>query len=180
MESLFNNLNKKDAQIATEYWLNEISLGITKGVLGINKPTKTKTVVYHDLPSLITAVNAKQVDFVGLTSMDYFQVKDKIPLEPLLSYTVGGKLGTVYYLLVLKDKESTSLNGLKHKKLLVQKHDEHGQIPILWLNSLLKKQGLPPADVFFRVRENGGNAFPSHFTRIFPAGGLLHRGPGRL
>ncbi len=143
MESLFNNLNKKDAQIATEYWFNQI-------ILDIKEPTKTKTVVYHDLPSLIAVIRAKQVDFVGLTSLDYFQIKDNLPLEPFLAYTVGGKLGTIYYLLVSKDQESTSLNGLKNKRLLVQKHDESGQIPILWLNSLLRKQGLPPADVFFR------------------------------
>jgi ABC-type phosphate/phosphonate transport system substrate-binding protein len=142
MESLFNNLTKKDAKIATEIWLNEVA-SRTKEL----KSVKMKTVIYHDLPSLIAAVRAKQVDFVALTSLDYFQVKDKISLEPALTYIVGEKPGTIYYLVVSKDKESFSLNRLKNKKLIVQKTDESGQVPLLWLNTLLRKQGLPTANV---------------------------------
>jgi len=141
MDSLFNTLAKKDAQIATEYWLNQVALG-TK------KPSKIKVVIFHNIPSVIAAVTAKQVDFVALTSLDYLKVKDIINLEPTLAYTVGGQPGTVFYLVVSKDKESTSLNNLKNKRLLIHKHDESGQIPVLWLNSLLRKQGLPPADGF--------------------------------
>jgi ABC-type phosphate/phosphonate transport system substrate-binding protein len=128
-----------------ELWLNEVANVRKEWVT-----TKSKTVVFHDLPSLIAAVTAKQVDFVGLPSMDFFQVKDKIPLVPLLTYTVEGYAGTVYYLLISKDKGSSSLKGLKNGRLLVQKHDEKGQLPILWLNSILKKEGLPPADFFLR------------------------------
>ena len=145
MDSLFTSLTKKDAQIATELWFNEVAKVRKEFVT-----SKAKTVVFHDLTSLIAAVKAKQVDFVGLPSLDFYQVKDTIPLEPLLTYTVGGHPGTVYYLLVSKDKGSTSLNGLKNMRLLVQKHDENGQLPILWLNSLLRKQGLPPADILLR------------------------------
>jgi ABC-type phosphate/phosphonate transport system substrate-binding protein len=141
MDSLFNKLTKKDAQIATEYWSNQVALE-TK------EPAKMKVVIYHDLSSVIAAVKAKQVDFMALTSIDYFKVKDIIPLEPTLAYTVGGRPGTVFYLVVPKDKKSTSLNMLKNKKLLIHKHDEGGQIPLLWLNSLLRKQGLPPAAAF--------------------------------
>jgi ABC-type phosphate/phosphonate transport system substrate-binding protein len=85
---------------------------------------------------------------VGMPSLDFLQIKDKIPLEPALSYSLNNQVGTEYVLIVPKDKESHSLSGLKNKKIIIHKHDDTGLIPILWLNSLLRQQGLPPAERF--------------------------------
>jgi hypothetical protein len=145
MGSLFNNITKKDAKIATEIWLNEV-VSRSKEL----ESAKIKTIIYNDLPSLIAAAKTKQVDFVGITSQDYIHLKDKTSLEPALAYTVGGKPGSIFYLVVSKDMESTSVKGLRNKSVLIQKTDESGQIPLFWLNSLLRKQGLPSASGFLR------------------------------
>ena len=140
--SLFNTVNLRDAQIAMEVWLNEVSK-----VSKISK--KNKAVVLPNLPALIEAVKDGQVDLIGMPSMDYLEVKGKIPIEPALSYSIEDHIGTEYLLIVPKDKEPDNLNGLRNKKILIHKHDDTGIIPVMWLNSLLLKQGLPPADRFY-------------------------------
>ncbi len=140
--TLFNNINLKDAQVAMEVWVNELSK-----VARISAKS-SKTIVFSELPDLINAVRNKQVDLVGIPSLHFLQIKDKIPLEPALAYSINDHVGTEYVLIVPKDKEYHGLSGLKNKKILIHKHDDAGLIPVLWLNSLLRQQGLPPADRF--------------------------------
>jgi hypothetical protein len=145
MTSLFTNVSGKDAQIAMDLWLDEVYKVRNNPIT-----TKAKTVIFNDLPSIIAALKNKQVDFIGITSLNYYKIKDITPIDPFITYTQLGQRGTVYYLMVPKDKGEISWSGLKNMRLLIQKYDDKGQIPLLWLNSCLRKQGLPPAETFFR------------------------------
>jgi ABC-type phosphate/phosphonate transport system substrate-binding protein len=132
----------KDAQVAMELWANELSK--------INKlPLKTKSIIVHDLPSLVKALNEKQIDVIGLPSVDYLKIKDEVSLEPALGTVLGGKHGEEYVLITRIDKAPKSLKELKNNKLVFQRDRFVGNVPLMWLDTLLIKQGLPVSEHFF-------------------------------
>jgi ABC-type phosphate/phosphonate transport system substrate-binding protein len=86
---------------------------------------------------------------VGLLTIDFLRIRDAVPLEPALSYSINGHVGSQFILVVPKERVSGGLSSLRNKKILIHKSDETGIIPISWLNSLLRKQGLLTTDRFF-------------------------------
>jgi ABC-type phosphate/phosphonate transport system substrate-binding protein len=132
----------KDAQVAMELWANELSK--------MNKlPLKTRSIIINDLPSLVTALKNKQIDVIGLPSLDYLKIKDEIPLIPALGTVLGGKHGEEYVLITRSDTAPQGLKELKNNKLVFQRDRFVGKVPLMWLDTLLIKQGLPDSEHFF-------------------------------
>jgi ABC-type phosphate/phosphonate transport system substrate-binding protein len=133
----------KDAKVAMELWANELSK--------INKlPLKTRSIIIHDLPSLVKALKNKQIDVIGLPSLDYLKIKDEVDLIPALGTILGGKHGEEYVLITRTDKAPPmSLKELKNNKLVFQRDRFVGNVPLMWLDTLLLKRGLPVSKHFF-------------------------------
>jgi ABC-type phosphate/phosphonate transport system substrate-binding protein len=132
----------KDAQVAMELWANELSK--------INKlPLKTRSIIINDLPSLVKALKNKQIDVIGLASLDYLKIKDEVDLIPAFGTVLGGKHGEEYVLITRIDKAPKSLKELKNNKLVFQRDRFVGNVPLMWLDTLLIKQGLPVSEHFF-------------------------------
>jgi ABC-type phosphate/phosphonate transport system substrate-binding protein len=132
----------KDAQVAMELWANELSK--------INKlPLKTRSIIIHDLPSLVKALKSKQIDVIGLPSVDYLKIKDEVSLEPALGTVLGGKHGEEYVLITRIDEAPKSLKELRNNRLVFQRDRFVGNVPLMWLDTLLIKQGLPVSEHFF-------------------------------
>ncbi len=132
----------KDAQVAMELWANELSK--------MNKlPLQTRSIIINDLPSLVTALKNKQIDVIGLPSLDYLKIKDEVDLIPALGTVLGGQHGEEYVLITRIDKAPQGLKGLKNNKLVFQRDRFVGNVPLMWLDTLLIKQGLPGSGHFF-------------------------------
>jgi ABC-type phosphate/phosphonate transport system substrate-binding protein len=132
----------KDAQVAMEIWANELS--------EINQlPLKSRSIIINDLPSLVKALKNKQIDVIGLASVDYLKIKDEVDLIPALGTILGDKHGEEYVLITRIDKASKSLKELSEGKLVFQRDRFVGNVPLMWLDTFLIKQGLPVSERFF-------------------------------
>lgn len=132
----------KDAQVAMELWANELSK--------MNKlPLKTRSIIIRDLPSLVTGLRNKEIDVIGLPSLDYLKIKDEVNLVPALGTVLGGRHGEEYVLVTRSNKASGSLKKLENNKLVFQRDRFVGNVPLMWLDTLLIKKGLPDSKHFF-------------------------------
>ena len=136
----FRSVNPKDAQIAIEIWFSQLCR--QSGIF-----FKAHSHLFNNISDLAQAIDNQKLDIIGLNSCDYITIRNKVKLEPALITTFGTNYGTEYILLVNKDMNIHNLNQLKAKKLFL--HVGSSPIPPLWLNNLLKKQGLPGKDRFF-------------------------------
>lgn len=132
----------KDAHVAMEIWANELSQ--------VNKlPLQARTIIIDDLPSLVKALKNNQIDVIGLPALDYLKIKDEVDLVPALGTLLGGKHGAEFALITRIDKAPQSLKELRNSKLVFQRDRFVGNVPLMWLDTLLVKQGLPVSEHFF-------------------------------
>jgi ABC-type phosphate/phosphonate transport system substrate-binding protein len=132
-KSLLSDVDFRDAQAAMDLWVRELSKS-TKN------PLYTKSILIDDLPSLIRAINAKQIDVLGLSCLDYFKIKDQANLEPGMVVIINGKPSKEFSLIASRDKALKNLGDLKNGKLLVYDERPGQEVPLMWLDTFLIKQ----------------------------------------
>ena len=141
---IFSDLELKDALIATKYWLNSVD----KARWNFNP------ILFHDLDSIINAVNTGSIIGIVLNTLEYFLIKDKVDLEPFMEGGYYDGKGTeIYLLLVRKDKNITSLKDLKNKKIMME-GGRQSFVGQLWIDTLLLREGLSESKVFFSLVKN--------------------------
>jgi phosphonate transport system substrate-binding protein len=140
----FSEVDLKDAQAALEIWMRQLTNEA-------EFPLTAKVTIYSDEASMIAAIKHKEVDLVILSSPLYLRIKDSLPLEPVFVPSMNSIVGDEFLLLVPRDAGITTMNQLKNRRILIQSgnspHDSH----ILWINSLLKKNGGPNYERFFQT-----------------------------
>ena len=137
----FRAVNPKDAQIALELWISKLCH--KKGF-----SYKVHAQIFDNITDLTEAINGQKLDIIGLNSYDYLMIRDKVHIEPALIATFGTDIGHKYVLLIDKELNIHELSQLKGKRILL--YLGSNPLPLLWLNNLLKKQGLPAKDRFFK------------------------------
>lgn len=146
-KSLLSDVDFKDAQVAMDLWVKELSKS-TKN------PLQPRSILIDDLPALIRAINAKQVDVLGLSCLDYFKIKDQVNLEPGMVVIIGGKPSKEFSLITRRDKGLKNLGELKNSKLLVCDEKPGNGVPLMWLDTFLVKQGVPSSKrLFISIKE---------------------------
>jgi phosphonate transport system substrate-binding protein len=141
-KSLLSEVDQKDAQVAMDLWVKELSKS-TKN------PLHPRSILIDDLPSLIKTINNKEVDVLGLSCLDYFKIKDQANLEPGMVVIIGGKASREFSLITRRDKGLKNLGDLKNGKLLVHNERPGKEVPMMWLDTYLVKQGLTSSKQFF-------------------------------
>ncbi len=141
-KSLLSDVDFKDAQVAMDLWVKELSKS-TKN------PLYPRSILIDDLPSLVHAINAKQVDVLGLSCLDYFKIKDQANLEPGMVVIIGGKPSKEFSLITRRDKSLKNLGDLKNSRLLVHNEKPGEGVPLMWLDTFLVKQGAPSSKLLF-------------------------------
>jgi ABC-type phosphate/phosphonate transport system substrate-binding protein len=141
-KSSLSEVDFKDAQVAMDLWVKELSKAD-------KNPLYPRTILIDDLPSLIRAINAKEVDVVGLSCLDYFKIKDKVNLEPAMVVIIGGKPSKEFSLITRRDNSPRNLTDLKNTKLLVCDEKPANGVPLMWLDTVLVKQGACGTRKFF-------------------------------
>ncbi len=157
-----NDVNRADAQVALELWIREISKNL--GIKAHPKP-----LVFDNLPEMMAALKNGGIDLIALSTLDYLNIRNTVPLEPALVGDKGKSTGGDEIVIVVRrDQGITDFNQLKGKKLIIHS-GILGDSANLWLRSVLAKKNLPEKERFFgliqEVKKASQSVLPVFFKQ---------------
>ncbi len=138
---LFINVDINDARAATKAWAEMI-------IKKTAKFEKSDTVILDDVSSIEKLVTAKGVDLIVMRPEEFIVIGNKTSIVPIFVPDFGKYFYSQYVLLVRSDRGIVKLSELRHKKL-IRESGQSGDIPSLWLDTFLMRQGLGEAKDFF-------------------------------
>jgi len=142
--SVISNVDPGDAKAATKVWADMIMR--RKGAI-----VESETMILKDLPALEIALEEKRVDLIFLLPQEYLEIRDRLPLVPLVVSAPQEGLYEEFVLLVRKDSTVATIRDLRKKRLTVET-DQKGTLPLMWLETLLMKEGeFEEIEQFFAV-----------------------------
>lgn len=145
-KKVFYNVDINDAIASTKVWA-EILVSRDKVF------EKSEAFIFNDLPSLKKALSSKAVDIVIMRPEEFLALRNSAPVEPIFVSDVGKYFYSQYILLVRIDRGIKSLNELRDKQLVISS-GQSGEIPSLWMDTLLMKEGLGEMRSFFaKIKE---------------------------
>lgn len=132
----------KEVEVAIEALAKELSERTSA------RFTEASATVFDDMTTLKNKVMQKELDVLGLISLEFLEASDSIPMTPLV---VAQYYQSPYFELILLTRKEDSLQNifdLTDKKLIV---DEliNKQITRLWIDVLLMRNSLPEMESFF-------------------------------
>jgi phosphonate transport system substrate-binding protein len=142
MSNLFSQVDQKDAEAALEVWARKI-------IEENNLNYEATGIVFNDLVSVEQAISHDEVDLVSLNAMDYLFVRNNSHIEPAFVASRGDSILEELILLVHHDSGFNEIQNLESKSVKVLS-GIYGQLPVLWLDTVLMKQGLPECGEFFK------------------------------
>lgn len=135
LKTVFAEEDARDAQAAIELWM--------KNVIGAEGIT-SELFTYRTLESVAEGFREKDVDLVHLDTLSYLRMRDGTPLEPILVGVRGDSPCEEYVLAVRREGQVASPASLEGRTLNVLS-GPGGAIATLWLDTVLMREGLPPA-----------------------------------
>ena len=150
--SLFYDVDINDARAATKMWVQHL---VTK----TGEKIGSETFIFTDLAPLKKLMHAKRVDLIILPSLDYlemqYEVSDKASLYPMVVSSLRGEVGERLALMTHRDSGLQNLEHLQGKRMVIE-IGNRGNMPRMWLEIMLQRNGLPPSDKFLDdVKEVG-------------------------
>ncbi|MGA7991108.1 MAG: PhnD/SsuA/transferrin family substrate-binding protein [Thermoanaerobaculia bacterium] len=131
--SVLADVDLKDAKAATKLWADVI-------MRRKNQRVESQAEIYESEASMEAALRADLVDFVWLLPKDFLDARDRLPIVPVVISTPLKGLFNEFVLLVRRDSGIKTLHELRGKRLALEvEHD--GSIPLIWLETLLMKEG---------------------------------------
>lgn len=146
---IFFDANRDDARAITEVWVKTLIRELNETV----EEPGAETAVFNDSSEMIRALRAGGVDLLILLPLEHLEIRKAVPLEPILTGVAGVDVAYKYILLVRRDMGIGDLHQLKERELVVDMATR-GNIPQMWLDTVLMKNGLPDSqDLFGRITE---------------------------
>ena len=139
--SSFHNAKAEDARA--------ISTILAMHIKEAYKLNKTFQVETPFSLSEIERIAAEDFDYMILTTDEYFNLQNKLPLEPLVTNMTNGHAGYKLHLIVNKSSNINDLSQLKNTAINILSPGNQ-QTAVLWIDKLLKERGLPNHNKFFR------------------------------
>jgi phosphonate transport system substrate-binding protein len=143
--SAFHKAVINDMRAALEVWGTKLAQKETRVV------DEVKTTIFRDeaLSEISDALKRKEIDCLIMNSLDYIECENMSLMEPVFVGTSGTLIGYEYVLLVHRDSGIESLNELKDRSINVETEGV-GRMPIVWLEVILDKEGLPDFEEYFK------------------------------
>ncbi|WP_225919482.1 phosphate/phosphite/phosphonate ABC transporter substrate-binding protein [Actomonas aquatica] len=139
--SLFEVINAQDARAAVKSWSYAIT---AENDLSIQPDAE----IIADLTTLTTALQSGTLEAAGLTTDDFFALREAVELSHLFVTQTAGQTHEEYVILVRRDQGITSLAELQDHDLLVHQSPRLC-LALPWLDRTLHDQDLPSAPSFF-------------------------------
>lgn len=135
----FREVNPPDASAAVKVYAESLKDRIAKHYQKIATFTAT---IYDSDYQIEEAYKAKKLDLLSLTSEEYFRLKKKLNIYPLIATIAGDDAFEQYLLIVRNDINITKIPDLKGKRLAISNPNFN---PMLkeWLFNLLSKNNMP-------------------------------------
>ena len=138
--AMFTDVNENDARAAVKIWGGQIAMEH-------NIPTDPVPVILKGLDALLESLLKKQVDTVGITTIEYDQLRRKVEFCPLFVAANAGCVSEHYILLTHRKGPVKTLADLGGCSLTIHSNPRNCLAP-LWLDMLLTRQGHPAAKDF--------------------------------
>ncbi len=135
LASMLAEVDRSDAKVALQVWTDNLSKEE-----GYNYTTFSE--IYESLDEMVQALKDRKIDMVSISALDYLRIRDKVSLIPEICSAWNDSPFAVELLLVRKDSGITSFKQLAGRTLLIEKLATGG-LPMIWLDTLLWKNGLP-------------------------------------
>lgn len=143
---MFEGINLNDARAAMRVWTQEVAA--TRGL-----PVSPEIVSFDRVDDVVKALNESRLEAITLTAGEYWELRDRVSVGPLLLSRTNGEAFDHYVLLVRKADQISSLTQLRGKKLVMLLSARSCIMPE-WLDLELYDADLPaPADHFGDVRQ---------------------------
>jgi ABC-type phosphate/phosphonate transport system substrate-binding protein len=141
---VFRDVDTRDAQLAIELWTSELSKMVN---------LKPKAMIFTSLKAIESQIKNREIDLIAVPTLEYLRSKSRSEMEPVLVGMAKDQVGDEFVLLT-PGQVGGQLRHLQGKTINIQGSRGAESIPGLWLDALLRRQGLPPSASFFReVRE---------------------------
>lgn len=137
----FRSVDFKAVRAATEIWVRE--LGKALGY-------ELETSLYTDWSQMEQDALHNKIDIMSASPVKYFYLKEEMDVEVVFTTRRANKITRKIYLLVRADSTYQDIADLTHRTVAVQQGDEIG---VLYLNTLLLRNGLSESDMFFSAVE---------------------------
>ncbi|HWR89397.1 MAG TPA: PhnD/SsuA/transferrin family substrate-binding protein [Dissulfurispiraceae bacterium] len=139
MATVFVDVDMDDAKVVTKLWSDMV---VRK------KRGRAETKVYQDLPELERDLKAGKVDMAIMVSNDFVELRNRVPIEPIMVSSREKEFYEELYLLVRKDSGIKSVKDLRNKTFILQK-GQYAVVHKIWLETLLMNEGGHDARQFF-------------------------------
>jgi ABC-type phosphate/phosphonate transport system substrate-binding protein len=126
---VFLNVDPRDAIGLTRVWMQTAD----RPVKGAGQST---VVFFRDVEEMEKALKKNEVDIVVLIAQEFVQLRDRVPLAPVLSADYGKHFFDELLLLVRTDSGITRTEQLRGKSIRIESCRK-GSLPIRWLDSYL-------------------------------------------
>ncbi|MDQ1266178.1 MAG: hypothetical protein QG635_1330 [Bacteroidota bacterium] len=141
MSNVLLDVDLKDAEAAMKVLVKSMKKKHSDwGELEIN--------ILNDFNEVDREIRADKLDFIGILPYDYLTQKINKDFTPMVAATISKEPEGEYYLLVHRNKNISKLEDLKSKKIFLVT-SRTGNLPLVWLNTILLKAGLPEINSFF-------------------------------
>jgi phosphonate transport system substrate-binding protein len=124
-------------------------------------PTTFSTV--EELKSLL---KLQEVEVIVLHATELIQIRESNLIDPICAAIRNGSPYDIFYLLVNKNKNYKRLEDLEDKRILIGSPFE-GDMPVIWLENLLKQKMLKTKEKFFSSIEYFEKALPAILPVFF-------------
>ncbi len=133
--AMFTDVNENDAKAAIKIWGKQIAREK-------NVPTDPVPVILNGMGELAESLHEKRVDAVGITTMEYDQLRKTVSFFPLFVNSKSGSFSERYLILAHRKGSVKKLSDIGGRTICVYSNPRACLAP-LWLDTLLIRRGLP-------------------------------------
>ena len=158
LQSIFTNIDPKDARVVLELYCqniaNELQLNIDY-----------KVVMFDSLQLMVDAVRQGELELVAIPSIEYLNIRKTVPLIPSFVGTNGTRQGKDYVVITRKDSGIDTFSDLKGRSMMLPPVSTY-EPAHLWLEVLLLQAGKGMRDTFFS-QVNGAPKITKAIMAVF-------------
>ena len=139
--SLGPGMNVEDSRLAIEVLMQ-------KTLVRKTDPYRVKLSLLSGLDQIEPAMSRDRFHFLALTGLDYAELRQSLPLTPLIILSKNDA-PTETLLLVSQKNQGLGALAKKEKRVVVLDDTRVGDLSRLWLDTVLWDAGLPASEGFF-------------------------------
>lgn len=157
----FSKGYREDIRIALETWGEKITQKY-------NRKTKITIDIFDNLEEMQREMLKGEIDLLVVSSVEYLILERCTFMEPTTAESTGGKVGQEFILLIRRDADFDSLQNLEGSEIIIHNRAV-GEIPGMWLDVLLGREGVMDKERFFKkikiVEEASRAVLPVYFRQ---------------